>query len=156
MHCGAKSGRFETSYHPLSHELVSEWVSQRGNEWAQQVGRSKRREEWCKWTRKGTSEWPSTYVPILGCSEPLCRDYVQASIAEKLDANAVPEKQRWTRLLITRRGRGHVRACHGLEKDADAAVFPASTRLSSFISQPIFPGPLHLLLVNKHKGNRYH
>ena len=27
--------------------------------------------ERCKWTSERTSEWPSVYVPILGCSAPL-------------------------------------------------------------------------------------
>ena len=31
---------------------------------------SRRREQ----TSKQTSEWPSTYVPILGCSAPLCEE----------------------------------------------------------------------------------
>ena len=75
--------------------------------------------------------------PIIGAALWLMSSSLCPS--EKLDANAVPEKQRWMRLLITRRGRGHVRACHGLEKGADAAVFPASTRLNSFISQLRIP-----------------
>ena len=28
--------------------------------------------ERCEWTSKKMSEWPSTFVPILGCSEPTC------------------------------------------------------------------------------------
>ena len=45
---------------PLSHELGSEWVSERASEWAQRVVRSDRMSEWCERTSKWTSEWPST------------------------------------------------------------------------------------------------
>ena len=52
-------------------------VSERANEWAQRsaqaksVMRSKRMSEQCERTSERTSEWPSTYVPIPGCSAPL-------------------------------------------------------------------------------------
>ena len=50
----------------LSHELGSEWVSERANEWAQRSARteravrSKRMSERCERTSEQTSEWPST------------------------------------------------------------------------------------------------
>ena len=37
---------------------------------AKQAGWSKRMSERCEQTSKRTSEWPSTYVPILGVSNP--------------------------------------------------------------------------------------
>jgi len=51
---------------PLSHELRSEWVSERVNEWAQrsarakQAVRSKRMSERCERTSERRSEWPNT------------------------------------------------------------------------------------------------
>ena len=51
---------------PLSHELRSEWVSQRANEWAQRSARAKRAvrrkrmSERCRRTSKWRSEWPRT------------------------------------------------------------------------------------------------
>ena len=40
-----------------------------GSEWAVQAN------EWLVWANEWIdSKWPSTYVPILGCSEPLCSD----------------------------------------------------------------------------------
>ena len=30
-----------------------------------------------------TSEWPSTYVPILGCSDPLCDDFEKKKVEEE-------------------------------------------------------------------------
>ena len=39
---------------------------------AKRAVRSKRMSERCKRTRERTSEWLSTYVPILGCSKPPC------------------------------------------------------------------------------------
>ena len=35
---------------------------------------SERTSERCERTSERTSEWPSTYVPILGSSAPLCSD----------------------------------------------------------------------------------
>ena len=70
-HRWTKPGRFETYHYPLSHELRSEWVSDRADKWAQcsawemQEGRS-------KWMSEQISEWLCTYVPILGCAETLC------------------------------------------------------------------------------------
>ena len=55
-----------------------EWVSEWANKWAQwsartkRAVRSKRMSEQCERTSEQTSKWPSTCVPILGCSEPLC------------------------------------------------------------------------------------
>ena len=66
-------------------------------------------------------------------NDELREAYDEWLIAEKLDANAEAEKQRWTRLFCTRRGRGRVRAYHRPENDADAVIFPASARhFSSF------------------------
>ena len=61
-------------------ERVSE-VSERENEFAQ---RSERTSEWCERTSEETSEWPSTYVPILGCSAPLCSafSFIQQSFTK--------------------------------------------------------------------------
>ena len=40
--------------------------------------------EWCERTSKWMSEWPNTYVLILGCSEQLCTDaYTDARRAKK-------------------------------------------------------------------------
>ena len=67
-HYGTKPGRFETSNDSLSHQLKRKGVS----EGAKRAARSKRMSERCVQTNIRTSGWPSTYVPILGCSEPLC------------------------------------------------------------------------------------
>ena len=75
---GTKSGHFETSNHSLFHELESAWVSKRGNEWAQrsawakQAGQSS---EWWKRISQRTRKRPSIFVPMLDCSEPLCRGF---------------------------------------------------------------------------------
>ena len=39
---------------------------------AERAVQSKRMSERCEQTSKRTSEWPSTYIPILGCSKPPC------------------------------------------------------------------------------------
>ena len=63
--------------HSPSHEQWSEWVSEWANEWVQRNAQakpalwSKRTSERCERMSKRTSEWPSTYVPILDCSAPL-------------------------------------------------------------------------------------
>ena len=51
-HYGTELGHFETS---IIHFPTSE-------------------SERCKRTSEQTSEWPSTYLPILGCSAPLCSE----------------------------------------------------------------------------------
>ena len=60
--------------HLIIHCPTSEEVSERAQRSARakQVGQSKQISEQCEWTSNQTSEWPSTYVGILGCSEPLC------------------------------------------------------------------------------------
>ena len=77
VHRGANSDHFET---PIIHFPRSEEVSEvreRANEWAQRSARAKRgvqskqTSERCERTSERTSEWPSTYVPILGCSAAL-------------------------------------------------------------------------------------
>ena len=58
----------------------------RANEWTQQstrvnwAVRSKRTSEQCKQMSKRTSEWPSTYVLILGYSGPLCKSFLPLSV----------------------------------------------------------------------------
>ena len=76
VNCGTKPGHFETSIiHFPTSEGLSE-VSERANEWAQrrarakQAVRSKGTSEWCEWTSKRTSEWPSTYFSIPVHSRP--------------------------------------------------------------------------------------
>ena len=60
----------------LTRGLGSGQASERANEWAQwsvrakQAGWSRRMSEWCERTTKRTSEWPSTYVWILGFTGP--------------------------------------------------------------------------------------
>ena len=54
-HCGTKLGCFETS-----NELRSNWALKPASKWV-----SERASE-------PMTEWPSTYILILGCSEPLC------------------------------------------------------------------------------------
>ena len=39
---------------------------------AKQAVRSKQMSEQFERTSELTNEWPTTYVPILGCSKPLC------------------------------------------------------------------------------------
>ena len=51
--CTMGKNSFETSNY--SHALESEWVS-----------------EWVSGASERMSKWPSTYVQILGCPEPLC------------------------------------------------------------------------------------
>ena len=64
----------------LSHELRSEWVSERANEWAQRSARakravrSKRMSERCERTSERMSEWPITNIPITRFSESLCME----------------------------------------------------------------------------------
>ena len=61
-----KSMRLIHRHKSFSHELKSEWVSERANEWAQQsprakwVMRGKRMIERCKQTSERRSEWPSS------------------------------------------------------------------------------------------------
>ena len=69
----AKSGRFKTSNHSLSRELVSEQGSEQTNErsgaprWSKQDGAS----EWVSNASKWTSKGPNAYISMLGCSELL-------------------------------------------------------------------------------------
>ena len=43
--------------------------------------------EGCERTNKLTSEWPSTFVLILGCSESLC--YVATSASKRIGKNSL-------------------------------------------------------------------
>ena len=74
-HYGSKQLNAETFNHPLSHKLESKWASKPADKWAleaKQAVQSKRMNELCKRGSEWTSEWPSTYVSIHGCSEPQC------------------------------------------------------------------------------------
>ena len=51
-------------------ERINELAPQ--NTQAKQAVQSKRMSEWCERTSEWTSEWPNNYVPLLGCSAPLC------------------------------------------------------------------------------------
>ena len=65
-HYGTKPGHFETlKIHFLTSEGVSE-VSERANE---------QTSERCERTSERTSQWPSTYVPILVFSNPSWADW---------------------------------------------------------------------------------
>lgn len=73
MHYGSELPDDETSNLSLSHALGSEWVSERMNEHCGACKQSEQRMiERCKQTNKWKSEWLSSYLPILACSEPLC------------------------------------------------------------------------------------
>ena len=54
---------------------LSEWAKLSG--WAKPAVQSKRTNEWSMRVSEWTSEWPSTYVPILGISNPLCRGWLR-------------------------------------------------------------------------------
>ena len=66
--------------HQIIHFPTSSGVSERASDWmstaehAVRAVRSKQMSERCDCERmsKQKSEWPISYVPILGCSEPLC------------------------------------------------------------------------------------
>ena len=64
--CRTSKSRFPTSLG------VSEWAQRSAR--AKRAVRSKRTSERCAWTSERTSKWLSTYVPILGFSNPLCVD----------------------------------------------------------------------------------
>ena len=49
-----------------------EWVRERAKEQTNERSEARQRSRWVSGTNKWMSEWPSTDVPILGCSEPLC------------------------------------------------------------------------------------
>ena len=73
---GKKPGHFEAYNHTLSCKLGSEWVNERAKKWAQQstwakqAVWSKQMSKRCEQTSKRTSEWPSTYIWIVGFSGP--------------------------------------------------------------------------------------
>ena len=82
-HCTAGQNQVVLG-HLIIHFPTSEGVSgvsKRANECAQQSARakravwSKRTSEHCEQTSERTSKWPSAYVPILGCSAPLCTEF---------------------------------------------------------------------------------
>ena len=74
LHCGTKLSR---SRNLIIDFPTSLGVIDQANKWTQRSARakqamhSKRMSERCEQMSKWTSEWPSTYVLILGCSEPL-------------------------------------------------------------------------------------
>ena len=61
---------------------VSQWESKRAKDWAPRSSsamrtvRKKRMSEQCELRSKWTSTWPSTFIPVLGCFEPLCGFHV--------------------------------------------------------------------------------
>ena len=62
--------------HQIIHFPMNSGVSERVNKWAQRCKAkravwNKQISERCERTSEQTSEWPSTYIPILGCLEPL-------------------------------------------------------------------------------------
>ena len=69
--------------HRISYFPTSLGGGEQANEWAQRSMQAKRAEwskrmsEWCERTSKRTSEWLSTYVLILGLSEPQCAGVYQ-------------------------------------------------------------------------------
>ena len=71
-------------------------MSERANESAQQSARavrSKQTSKQCERTSEWTRELPSTYVPILGCSEPQCGGGGKGSkVEEWSDVNDEGEK----------------------------------------------------------------
>ena len=70
LHYGSEQPDIETSNPPLFHELGRERAERSGA----QRGAAERASDWNskRFERMSelTSEWPSTYVSILGCSEP--------------------------------------------------------------------------------------
>ena len=70
MHYGSEQPDSGTSKITLSHELGSECVSERANEWAV---RSEQMSERCDWMSKRMSEWHSTLrVNFIYAFYPLC------------------------------------------------------------------------------------
>ena len=72
LHYRTKPGCFETSNDSLPHVLVSDRASEQMNERSGASERSKQGGASKKVSGESekTSEWPSTHVPILDCSEP--------------------------------------------------------------------------------------
>ena len=70
LHYGSEQPKIGTSKFTLSHELGSEWVRERANEWAQRNARAKRAvrskqmSEWCERMSEQISAWPSLH-PIV-------------------------------------------------------------------------------------------
>ena len=96
---------------PLSHELRSERVSERANEWAQRSTRANRavRSKWmserCKRTSERRTEWPSTLrvdfiviLPTVHCNEgekqhQETRQLITTWVSERASKSA--EKSKW-------------------------------------------------------------
>ena len=67
---------------------MSKWAQR--SAWAKRAVRSKRTSERCERTSERTSKWPSTYVPILGFSNPSC-------VGELPNSRQTRKFLRWTR-----------------------------------------------------------
>ena len=80
VHYGSEQPIGETSNYSFNCELGSNWMS----EWP-----SKR-------VNGRVSKWPSTFVPIFGCSEPLCNDWWNQFLTQHRNANRItaPVKKR--------------------------------------------------------------
>ena len=111
--------------HLIIHFPTSEGVSkvsERANEWAQRsarakrVGRSKQTNERYERTSERTSEWPSTYIWVLGWSGPKCTKKRRLSKCHEGKWDGT-ECQAWTgNLARTRWHFGHFTGVGGIPK----------------------------------------
>ena len=88
LHCVSKPGGFETSNPILSHQLDSEWMSRRENEWAQQSARVKRAVMvMCKWVVQ-TNRWASG--PVLTSHSLVACVHSFSALLASLACSAAP------------------------------------------------------------------
>ena len=76
-----------------------------------------------------------------------------SSLSEKLEANADAEKQRWTRLLCTRRGSGRVRACHCQTRTRTRSFSPRPRVIVLFFHLNFSSINLICILQSAHKNH---